>query len=181
VWRRDGSGQSYVFSSYLSRNDPVWRRASAGSTLNVNFDAGKGVKGGREMIESVTTIKGAIGYDALAGVAKSGLQVIALQNAAKKFVTPNEKSISSALQEAKWSLGATETNEGDLDGVTGESAYPMAAIAYALIPPKPAVGRKSPTAFFAKALAQGQSDASKLGFVVVPENVKKVVAMMLTN
>jgi phosphate transport system substrate-binding protein len=180
VWRKDGSGQSFVFSTYLSRNDPVWRRAN-GSSLTVNFEAGRAVKGGREMIEAVTTIKGAIGYDAFAGAAKSGLQIAAIQNSAKKFVLPNEKSISSALQEAKWSLGATDTNEGDLDGVAGDAAYPMAAIAYALIPPKPATGKKSPAAFFAKALAQGQADASKVGFVLVPENVKKSVSALLAN
>jgi phosphate transport system substrate-binding protein len=180
VWRKDGSGQSFVFSTYLSRNDPVWRRAN-GSTLTVNFEAGRAVKGGREMIEAVTTTKGAIGYDAFAGASKSGLQIAAIQNSAKKFVLPNEKSISSALQEAKWSLGATETNEGDLDGVAGDAAYPMAAIAYALIPPKPATGKKSPAAFFVKAMAQGQAEASKAGFVLVPDNVKKSVTALLAN
>jgi phosphate transport system substrate-binding protein len=180
VWRKDGSGQSFVFSSYLSRNDPAWRRAK-GSTLNVSFETGRSVKGGKEMIEAVASTKGAIGYDAFAGAGKSGLQIAAMQNASKQYILPNEKSISSALQQAKWSLGASETNEGDLDGVTGETAYPMAAIAYALIPPKPAQGKKSPSSFFAKAMAQGQADASKAGFVLVPDNVKKSVAAILAN
>jgi phosphate transport system substrate-binding protein len=178
VWRKDGSGQSFVFSSYLGRSDPVWKRAN-GSTLNVNFEAGRSVKGGKEMIETIGSTKGAIGYDAFAGAIKSGLKIAAVQNASKKYVLPDEKSIGSALQQAKWSLGATDTNEGDLDGVTGDAAYPMAAIAYALIPPKPAAGKKSPSAFFAKAMAQGQAEASKAGFVLVPDNVKKAVVPLL--
>jgi phosphate transport system substrate-binding protein len=180
VWRADGSGQSYVFTSYLGRSDSSWNRSN-GATLNVNFSAGRGVKGGKEMIEAVASTKGAIGYDALAGATKSALKIVAIQNASKKYVQPNEKSITNALQQAKWSLGATDTNQGDLDGVSGDAAYPMAAIAYALIPPKPATGKKSPNAFFAKAMAQGQADATKAGFVLVPENVKKAISPLLAN
>jgi phosphate transport system substrate-binding protein len=180
VWRADGSGQSFVFTSYLGRSDSSWNRAN-GSTLNVKFDAGRGVKGGKEMIEVIASTKGAIGYDAFAGATKSGLKIVAVQNASKQYVLPNEKSISSALSQAKWTLGANDTNEGDLDGVTGDTAYPMAAIAYALIPPKSATGKKSPAAFFAKAMAQGQADATKAGFVLVPDNVKKSVSALLAN
>jgi phosphate transport system substrate-binding protein len=93
VWRADGSGQSYVFTSYLGRNDPSWNRSN-GSTLNVNFSTGRGVKGGKEMIEAVASTKGAIGYDALAGATKSALKIVAIQNASKRYVLPNEKSIT---------------------------------------------------------------------------------------
>jgi phosphate transport system substrate-binding protein len=180
IWRADGSGQSFVLSSYLGRSDSSWRRSNP-STLHLKFDTGRGVKGGKEMIEAVASTKGAIGYDTLAGAIKSGLRISAIQNASKQYVVPNDKSISNALQQAKWSLGANETNEGDLDGVTGDAAYPMAAIAYALIPPKPATGKKSPASFFAKAMAQGQADATKAGFVLVPDNVKKAVSVLLQN
>jgi phosphate transport system substrate-binding protein len=168
LWRKDGSGQSFVFSSYLSRNDAAWRRAN-----------GKSVTGGKEMISTIASVKGAIGYDAYAGALKSGLNIAAMQNAAKQYVAPNNASIASALQQAKWSLGASDTNEGDLDGVTGDATYPMAAIAYALIPSKPAVGKKSVSPFFAKAFSLGQSDATKAGFVLIPENVKKAVGPTL--
>jgi phosphate transport system substrate-binding protein len=179
VWRADGSGQSFVLTSYIGRQDSEWRRGTVGISTKMQSTLGVGVKGGRELLETVRNTKGAIGYDALSGALSSGLQIAAMQNAAKQFVLPNTASIASALTEAVWSVGSGDANIADLDGSAGAGTYPMAAVAYALIPIKPPATRKSATPFFAKSLKEGDSVAAKTGFVAVPEKIKKSIETQL--
>jgi phosphate transport system substrate-binding protein len=179
VWRADGSGQSFVLTSYIGRQDNEWRRGSVGVTSKMQSSLGMGVKGGRELLETVKKTKGAIGYDAFSGATSSGLQIVAMQNAAKQFVLPSAVSIAGALGEAVWSVGQGDANTADLDGSAGASTYPMAAIAYALIPLKPSATRKNATPFFAKAMKEGDAVAAKTGFVAIPEKIKKSLEVQL--
>jgi phosphate transport system substrate-binding protein len=177
IWRKDGSGQSYVLSSYMSRGDAHARR-NIGANTKLRFKVGKGVSGGREMLAAVEAINGAIGYDALAGAKKSGLVESALQNSAKEFVLPSNVSINAALSEAQWSTGAAESNIGDLDGSAGAASYPMAAIAYALFSAKVSPPRKSVAAFFEKGIREGDSATVNAGFVPIPEKIKKSIQIL---
>jgi phosphate transport system substrate-binding protein len=175
VWRMDGSGQSYVLTSYIGRQDTEWRRGAVGTSTKMQSPLGLGVKGGRELLDTVKKTKGAIGYDALSGALSSGLQIAAMQNAAKQFVLPNAASIAGALSEAVWSVGQGDANIADLDGSAGAATYPMAAVAYALVPVKPAATRKNATPFFAKSLKEGDAVTAKAGFVAIPEKIKKSI------
>lgn len=179
VWRADGSGQSFVLTSYIARQDQEWRRGAVGVSTKMQSTLGIGAKGGRELLDTVKKTKGAIGYDALSGALSSGLQIAAMQNSAKQFVVPNAASIASAMSEAVWSVGQGDANIADLDGSAGAATYPMAAIAYALMPIKPAAVRKNATPFFAKSLKEGDAVATKAGFVAIPEKIKKSIETQL--
>ncbi|NJR14120.1 MAG: hypothetical protein HC779_08180 [Phyllobacteriaceae bacterium] len=101
VWRSDGSGQSYVFSSYLARGNSKWRR-TPGATNNLRQLAGRGVRGGAAVIEAVKATPGAIGYDSLGAAQKAQLPVAELRNASDKFIAPGAASINEALSQARW-------------------------------------------------------------------------------
>jgi phosphate transport system substrate-binding protein len=170
VWRSDGSGQSYVFSNYLSRGNSAWRR-TPGTTNNLSLSAGRGVRGGAAVIEAVKATPGAIGYESLGAAQKAGLAVAELRNASDKFVAPNAASINEALSQARW---ATDSLSADLDGSAGAGSYPMTAVPYALISGN-RKGGVSPVPFFKAAVSGGDLQVSQNGFVPLPAVAKNMV------
>ena len=172
VWRSDGSGQSYVFSTYLSRGNPKWRRL-VGPTNNLSLTTGRSAKGGQAVLDVVKATPGAIGYDALGAAQKSGLGIAELLNGSGKSVAPNAASIGEALERALWSK---DSNAADLDGSAGPGAYPMAAVPYALIPVVLKKGRTNSLPFIQTAVAQGDARVLQAGFVPLPSVPKGLVS-----
>ena len=174
IWRADGSGQSHVFSTYLSRGNPKWRRV-VGSTNTLNLTAGRGAKGGAAMLEAVKATPGAVGYDSLGAAQKAGLGIAELLNGSGKTVAPNAASIAEAMDKAQW---AKDSNAADLDGSAGPGAYPMAAVPYALIPVAVKTGRKSALPFLQASVAQGDAQVRQAGFSPLPAVAKTTVSTL---
>lgn len=170
VWRSDGSGQSYVFSSYLSRSNSKWRR-TPGTSNSLSQLAGRGVRGGAAVIEAVKATPGAIGYDSLGAAQKAQLPVAELRNASDKFVAPSAASINEALSQARW---AADSLSADLDGSPGANSYPMTAVPYALISGN-RKGGVNPVAFFKAAVSGGDAQVMQNGFVPLPASAKNLV------
>ena len=172
IWRSDGSGQSYVFSTYLSRGNAKWRRVIASSS-NLNLNTGKGVKGGQALLDAVKSTPGAIGYDALGAAQKAGLGIAELLNGSGKSVAPNAASIGEAMERAQW---AKDTNAADLDGSAGPGAYPLAVVPYALVPVTVKKGRNTALPFVQSAVAQGDAQVKQVGFLPLPAVAKALVS-----
>lgn len=171
IWRADGSGQSYIFSTYLARGNSKWRR-TVGSTNNLAMTAGRSAIGGQGVLDAVKATPGAVGYDALGAAQKSGLGIAELLNASGKSVAPNAASIAEALERAQW---AKDSNAADLDGSAGPGAYPMAAVPYALIPVAIKATRKSALPFIQASVAQGDAVVKQVGFLPLPAVAKTQV------
>lgn len=171
VWRSDGSGQSYVFSTYLSRGNPKWRRV-IGPTNNLSLTTGRSAKGGQAVLDAVKATPGGVGYDALGAAQKSGLLIAELLNGSGKSVAPNAASIGEALERAQW---LKDSNAADLDGSPGPGAYPMAVVPYALIPIAVKKGRNSALPFVQTAIAQGDAQVKQTGFLPLPAVAKAQV------
>ncbi len=173
VWRNDASGQSTVFTTYLSRQSASWRR-SPGTESRLSLDTGRGVAGGAAVLAAVKATPGAIGYDAVGQVrAAGGLVNAELQNSAGRFVAPTDEAIAQALQAAPWS---EESSSADLDGSGGAGSYPMATLTYALVAQTPAKGKPSAAAFLAAAVTQGDAAAAKNGFLPLPPTGKSIAS-----
>jgi phosphate transport system substrate-binding protein len=169
LWRADGSGQSYVFSTYLSRGNAKWRR-NIGSTNNLSQLAGRGVRGGAAVLEAVKATPGAIGYDSLGAAQRAGLGIAELRNAADRFVAPNAASVNEALSQAKWSA---DSASADLDGSAGAGSYPMSAVTYAVISGN-RKGGVSPLPFLKAAVASGDAQVTQAGLVPLPAAGKNI-------
>ncbi len=172
VWRADGSGQSYVFSTYLSRGNAKWRRM-VGPTNNLALTAGRSAKGGLALIDVVKTTPGAVGYESLGAAQKAGLNVAELLNGSGKSIAPNAASVGEALERAQW---LKDSNAADLDGSAGLGAYPMTAVPYALIPIAPKKGRTSALPFIQAAVAQGDALVKQGGFFPLPMVAKAITS-----
>jgi phosphate transport system substrate-binding protein len=174
VWRKDSSGQAYAVASYMARYNRQWRRTNSVDT-RWSGRVGRGVEG-REMLQTVASTPGAIGFAALgAAAAVKGLGIAELRNIDKGFVAPSEQSISETLATADWSLGEKGNNAVDLDASPGVGAYPITTVSYALVPLVPVVGRRNAAAFIAQAVNNGDQQAQQTKFVPLPAKVKAVV------
>jgi phosphate transport system substrate-binding protein len=173
IWRSDGSGQSYAFSTYISRGNAKWRR-TVSVTSNLALSAGRGVRGGAAMVEAVKTTLGAVGYDSLGAAQRAGVSVAELRNATDRFVSPTAASITEALSQAKWS---SEGFSADLDGSAGVGSYPITVVAYALVSGN-RKGGVNPIPFLKTAITQGDVQASQAGFVPLPMIAKNLVSQV---
>ena len=174
VWRSDGSGQSYVFSTYLSRGNSKWRRVTS-STSTLALPVGRSAKGGQALLDAVKATPGAVGYDALGAAQKSGLVIAELLNSSGKSVAPTAASIGEALGRAQWQA---DSNSADLDGSAGPGAYPMALVSYALLPVAVKKGANAALPFVQVAVVQGDAQATQAGFLPLPAIAKGLVSGM---
>lgn len=176
VWRKDGSGQAYAVASYMARYNRQWRRTnSVDARWSARAGVGVGVEG-RDMVQTVSSTPGAIGFAALGVVTGvKGLVIAEMRNLDNGFVAPSTQSIIFTLGTADWSLGEKGNNAVDLDASPGVEAYPITIVSYALVPLVPAAGRRNAAAFIAQAVNNGDLQAQQTKFVPLPAKVKAVV------
>ena len=85
VYRSDGSGTSYAFTDYLSSVSPAWK-SKIGVSTQPAFPVGVGAKGSSGVSGVVSKTEGAIGYADIAFAITNHIPVMAVKNAAGKFL-----------------------------------------------------------------------------------------------
>jgi phosphate transport system substrate-binding protein len=95
VWRSDGSGDTYVFTSYLSKVSSAWA-SKVGASTTVTFPVGTGGKGNSGVAAVVSSTPGAIGNNSWFYIRQAGLKAVAVENSAGKFVEPYEPYLVAA-------------------------------------------------------------------------------------
>ena len=168
IYRSDGSGDSDVFSSYLSAVSPDFK-STIGASTQPPFSTGTGAAKNSGVAASVQSTDGAIGYVAISYIAADGLNEALLQNAAGKYPAPSTDSIKAA---------ADAVTQARADGsiplvnppASAADAYPMSTYTYAIVPkssPKAATLK----AFLTYAIGDGQAFGPDLGFPALPSAV----------
>jgi len=173
VHRSDGSGTSYLFTSYLAAVSKDWS-TKVGAGKSVNWPAGVGAKGNEGVTGVVKQTPGAIGYLELAYAKQNALPVAHLKNAAGEFVEPTVASTTAAA------AGAAETMEEDvrvsLINSPAPGAYPIAGFTYLLVYQQQTDQKKAEALarFLLWALKDGQLLAPPLLYAPLPEQVIKI-------
>ncbi len=168
VFRSDGSGDTFTFTSYLSKVSPEWKE-KVGTGTSVNFPAGAGSKGNSGVAGTITRTEGAIGYISVAYAVANKLDVVSVQNAAGQFVAPDLPGIAAAA--AAMGQPAPDNSISIVDPPASASdAYPISTFTYAIVP------KSSPKAkllkdFLAYAIGPGQQFAAKFVFAQLPAQV----------
>ena len=101
LYRKDGSGTTFVFTKYLSAVSADWKKAHGADTL-IAWPLGTGAEGTQELIRAVRTIKGAIAYAEYGQVERAGLPSASLQNKADRFIRPGPDGVRAAINAIAW-------------------------------------------------------------------------------
>lgn len=174
VSRSDGSGTTYVFTSYLSDVSADWK-SKAGFGTSVKWPAGDGAKGNDGVAGTVKNTKGAIGYVEYVYAAANNLTTTELQNKAGKFVAPTVPAFQAAAAAADWTNA--KNFAASMINTAGATAWPIVSATYILLPKDPKDAAKSAEImkFFDFAYNEGDKTAEDLHYIPLPKDVKERV------
>jgi len=183
VHRSDGSGDTYVFTNYLSKVNSAWKH-QVGCSTTVSWPTGVGGNKNNGVAAIVQSTPGAIGYVSDFYAIQQHIAKARLKNAAGAYVLPKISSIEAAAQLVK-SEKIPANNKISLTNPPKskkyKNAWPMATFTYVLIPESsPKAGQLKAFVTFALSPA-AQSAIKKLVFAPMPSNVIKAAKKTLAT
>lgn len=173
VHRSDGSGTSFLFTSYLTAVAPQW--ASVGASDAVKWPTGLGGKGNDGVSAYVKQTPGAIGYVEYAYAKQNGLPHASLQNAAGQFVQPTAESFAAAAAGADWTKAPGFYML--LINQPGQASWPITGATFILVHKSQADAStgKAVLSFVDWAYNKGDAAADELAYVPLPAALKAQV------
>jgi phosphate transport system substrate-binding protein len=171
VHRSDGSGTSFLFTSYLAMKNPEWA-SKVGASDSVQWPTGLGGKGNDGVAAFVKQTVGAIGYVEYAYAKQNHSTYAMMQNKAGKFVAPNATAFAAAAGSAPWLR--SPGNYVLLLDQPAATAWPITGATFILVyrnQEDPANGAQV-LKFFEWGYNKGDALAASLDYVPLPANVK---------
>ena len=171
--RSEGSGTTFIFTSYLSKVSPEWAK-KCGNSTSVDWPVGLGAKGTEGVAGIISQTVGSIGYVELAYAKQNNLPFCELKNKAGNFIDVNFNSVSEAA------AGAAKNMPKDLRAVItnaeGKQSYPICGFSWVVIPKDFANTEhgKALVKFLKWAVTEGQKDATSLYYAPLPKPVQKL-------
>ena len=174
AYRADGSGTTFVFTSYLSAVSPEWK-AQVGAATSVKWVAGNGARGNDGVAATVRQVRGGIGYVESAFATQNKLSATQLRNRAGAFVAPSLDSFAAAAENGDWS--ANPNFAVSLIDTQGAASWPIVSATFILLPKdaKDATRTTNVMKFFDWAYTNGDKTARDLEYVPLPQKVKDAV------
>ena len=174
VYRADGSGTTFVYTSYLSAVSPEWKE-KVGAATSVKWPAGAGAKGNDGIAATVHNTKGSIGYVEYAFASQNKLTTVQLRNKAGQFVKPTMEAFSAAAASGDWTNA--KNFAVDLIDRDGAKSWPIVSTTFIELPKDPKDPARSANVikFFDWAYKNGAAMASSLEYIPLPEAVHTAV------
>jgi phosphate transport system substrate-binding protein len=97
VHRSDGSGTTFVWTSYLSAVSPEWSE-TVGAGKSVEWPVGLGAPGNEGVSATIASTPNSIGYVELTYALTTGIDYAYIQNMEGNFVEPSLDSIRAAVE-----------------------------------------------------------------------------------
>ncbi len=174
VHRSDGSGTTFLFSSYLSEVSPAWK-SSVGANTAVEWPVGLGGKGNEGVSNFAGQTQGSIGYVEYAYALQNKMAWVEMVNRDGALVKPAIATFQAAAANADWASAPgyylVLTNQ------PGADSWPITGASFILMykqSPKPA-DAQSALKCFDWAYKNGSSMPEALDYVPIPPNVQDLV------
>ncbi len=132
VYRADGSGTTYVFTSYLSKVSPDFK-SMVGVDKAVSWPAGTGAKGTAGVAGAVKGTEGGLGYVESAYATLNHLTTTQLQSHDGSFLKPTPATFAAAAAGADWA--SAKNFAVDLNDQPGAKSWPIVAATFVLCRP----------------------------------------------
>jgi phosphate transport system substrate-binding protein len=171
VHRSDGSGTSFLFTTYLSMKNPEWA-AKVGGSDAVQWPVGLGGKGNDGVSAFVKQTVGSIGYVEYAFAKQNKAAYALVGNKANRFPPPVTASFAAAASGAQWKNAPG--NYLLLLDQAGPNAWPITGATFILVHKNQtnAATGASVLKFFDWAYKSGDAAALALDYVPLPATVK---------
>lgn len=166
VHRADGSGTTFIFTSYLSAVSPQWA-AKVGRGVSVAWPTGVGAKGSEGVAGQVRQTPGGIGYFEMAYAVQNHIPMALVQNMAGRWVAPSVHGASVGAAQAAARMPA------DLRAIfvnaPGADTYPVAGFSWLLVDSRRV--RPALLDLVTWMIHDGQRYAAPLGYAPLPAPV----------
>ena len=185
IRRSDSSGDTFIFTSFLSATNPTWSSGpSFGTTVSWPTVASElTASGNPAMVDTLHTTPGGIAY---VGVSVEGTALVdglgeaELENASGSYVQPETTTITAAVTAGATNVPASLA--ASLIYETGAQAYPIVNFEYLIINPSKITSSDTALAirtFIEWAISSTggatQDNLSAVGFVPLPTTVVPLV------
>ena len=184
VHRSDGSGTTFVWTSYLSIVSPGWNE-QIGKGNSVEWPTGVGAPGNEGVANGVRSTFNSIGYVELAYALTTGMNYAFIQNKDGNFIEPSLESTAAAVAMGSTTLPAGDAFWGDVHllDTPGPDSYPIASFTYLLLYKELSTSPTIDSMAKAKAIVdfvawavsdEGQEFAEELSYVPLPDSVQEL-------
>lgn len=183
VHRSDGSGTTFVWTSYLSKASPSWNQ-TIGASKSVPWPIGIGAPGNEGVASAIKGSPNTIGYVELNYALTTGIPYALIKNAAGNFIAPSLNSTQAAVTNSPIAnslpAGDQSWTKVSLLNSPGSNTYPIATFTYLLLnkdlstnPRLDQTKAKALVDFISWAITDGQKVAPNLGYVPLPATIVK--------
>jgi phosphate transport system substrate-binding protein len=180
VHRAESSGTSMIWSDFLSKVSPEWRRM-VGATRVMKVPVGIAAGGSEGVSALVKQTAGAIGYVEVIYAKRNAIAQGQVQNSEGEFVSPSIAAISAAANAAVSKL--PRDLRVSITNAPGKGVYPISSFTWILL--YETIGDRARSAkmveFMRWALADGQRLAPELGYAPLPPEIVKLETAMLNR
>ena len=165
VHRSDGSGTTYIWTSFLSEVSPDWK-TRYGAAAHIEWPVGTGAETNEGVARLVQRTPNAIGYVELIYAVQNQLNYAAVRNPAGQFVKASLDSIIAAVSD-------TRNSSLSILNAPGRNAYPVSAFTWILVPAQSSDARKREAIlqFLRWMLTSGQKECEALGYGPLPRRI----------
>ncbi len=174
VYRSDGSGTNFLFTTYLSEVNAAFKD-KIGANASVQWPTGIGAKGNEGVAGMTQQTRGAIGYVEYAYAKQNKMNAVKLVNKDGKPVEPKSSAFQAAAAGADWANAkgyyVILTNQ------PGADSWPITGASFILMhkEPQDPTSAKEALKFFSWAYKNGGKLADELDYVAMPDSVVKMV------
>ncbi|WP_019831751.1 phosphate ABC transporter substrate-binding protein PstS [Sphingomonas sp. PR090111-T3T-6A] len=174
VHRSDGSGTTFLFTSYLSMKSKAWAD-KVGASDSINWPTGLGGKGNDGVAAFVKQTPGSIGYVEYAYAKQNHAAYVLVQNKGGKYPLPTAQNFGAAAAGAQWAKAPG--NYLLLLDQPGANSWPITGATFILVykdQSNPQAGEQV-LKFYDWAYKNGDAAAAALDYVPLPATVKALI------
>lgn len=175
AYRADGSGTTWVFTTYLSSVSEEWRNGPGAGT-SVRWPVGNGARGNEGVSNIIRNTPGAIGYIENAYAVVNRMVTTQLRNRAGNFIIPAPAAFNATAAAADWNAPNFAADTINLDG---PDVWPITSPTYILLPTNPPAEKVETTRnvmrFFDWAFREGSQIAQSLEYIPLPTSAHDLI------
>ncbi len=173
VYRSDGSGTTSVFTDYLSKVSPEWKK-SVGDGKAVKWPVGLGGKGNEGVTGMIKQTPGSFGYVEQVYALTNKLPIGYIKNTAGQFVFPSLEAVTAAAESSLKAIPADF--RVSITNAAGAKSYPISAFTYILVYKKSETETSKNVKEFLKwSMGKGQDYAKDLSYAPLPKSLAQKV------